>query len=74
MELRLGYRYILQEESDFTRGIHALLIDKTRKPVWSPSTLDKVDMKDVDEYFKPLPGPREFDGRFDPNELIYSKL
>ena len=74
MELRLGCRYIAQEESDFTRGIYALLIDKTRKPVWSPSTLDEVDMKDVDEYFKPLPGSREFDGYLDSNELMYSKL
>ena len=47
-----------QRGSDFFEGIRAALVDKDRKPVWAPATLEEVSDAAVDEYFAPL-GERE---------------
>ena len=47
-----------QRGSDFFEGIRAALVDKDRKPVWAPATLEEVSDSAVDEYFAPL-GERE---------------
>ena len=38
---------------DFVEGIRAQLVDKDRKPKWSPATLDQCDQAAVDVYFAP---------------------
>ncbi|MFJ3250954.1 enoyl-CoA hydratase/isomerase family protein [Streptomyces sp. NPDC086782] len=49
---------------DLVEGIRAQLIDKDRRPRWSPGTLAEVTDADVDRYFAPL-GVREL-GLADP--------
>ena len=39
---------------DLVEGIRAQLIDKDRKPKWSPATLAEVTAADVDAYFTPV--------------------
>ena len=39
---------------DLVEGIRAQLIDKDRKPKWSPATLAEVTAADVDAYFNPV--------------------
>lgn len=42
---------------DFSSGVTALLIEKTGKPVWDPSTLEGVTQDLVDAHFAPSPVP-----------------
>jgi enoyl-CoA hydratase/carnithine racemase len=44
--------------SDFFEGIRAALVDKDRKPVWSPASFEEVSDAAVDEFFAEL-GNRE---------------
>ncbi|OBK25092.1 3-hydroxyisobutyryl-CoA hydrolase [Mycobacterium asiaticum] len=39
---------------DFVEGIRAQLVDKDRKPKWSPASLDEVTVADVTSYFEPV--------------------
>jgi enoyl-CoA hydratase len=39
---------------DLVEGIRAQIIDKDRKPKWSPATLAEVSAADVDAYFAPV--------------------
>jgi enoyl-CoA hydratase len=39
---------------DFPEGIRAAVIDKDRKPQWSPSRLEEVSAAAAEDYFKPL--------------------
>ncbi|HEY9499157.1 MAG TPA: enoyl-CoA hydratase/isomerase family protein [Terrimesophilobacter sp.] len=55
-EYRVSLRFI--EGAEIVEGIRAQVIDKDRKPRWSPATLAEVTTADVDHYFKSL-GPRE---------------
>lgn len=52
MEFRILVRMLRGHE--FTEGIRAVIVDKSNNPVWNPPTLEGVNMKDVDAYFKPL--------------------
>ncbi|WP_339127316.1 enoyl-CoA hydratase/isomerase family protein [Streptomyces sp. f51] len=51
---------------DLVEGVRAQIIDKDRRPRWSPATLDEVTDADVERFFAPL-GERELglsDGGF----------
>ncbi|CAN5781911.1 enoyl-CoA hydratase/isomerase family protein [soil metagenome] len=39
--------------TDFAEGIRAMLIDKDRRPVWSPKTLEEVTSKHVEDHLRP---------------------
>lgn len=49
-ELVLAHRSLVMGE--FAEGVRALLIDKDRKPRWHFPTLDQVDPKWIDQFFK----------------------
>lgn len=40
--------------SDFFEGIRAALVDKDRKPQWSPPTISEVSDAAIDEYLVPI--------------------
>jgi enoyl-CoA hydratase len=52
-DYRLGIRFL--RHPDLAEGIRAQVIDKDRRPRWSPATLDEVGEADVDAFFAPLP-------------------
>jgi enoyl-CoA hydratase/carnithine racemase len=59
MEYRLIQSILLH--NDFYEGVRAVLIDKDRKPIWQPSTLDAVDEAMLERYFvAPPPGDLTF--------------
>jgi Enoyl-CoA hydratase/isomerase len=41
------------EQGDFMEGVRALLVDKDRRPRWTPPHLSDVTQNDVDEFFLP---------------------
>jgi hypothetical protein len=43
-----------QRHPDFPEGVRALLIDKSRDAVWSPTTYEGVTPALVEEFFTPL--------------------
>lgn len=47
MEMRLGQR--MSRWPDFIEGVRAALIDKDRRPRWSPASIEAVDTRSVDE-------------------------
>ena len=53
VEYRLTVR--LFEDGEFPEGVRALLVDKDRKPRWSPPQLDGVTPELVERYLAPLP-------------------
>lgn len=55
-EYRVGLRFL--EGTEIIEGIRAQVIDKDRRPAWSPSALDGVTTEAVERYFAPL-GDRE---------------
>jgi len=60
MEYRLAIRCIEAKYSaDFYEGVRALLIDKDKKPKWSPSTLEEVKDEIIVKYFELLPNDKE---------------
>lgn len=42
------------QNTDFSEGIRALLVDRDNKPQWEPSELRLVTTDEVDSYFQPL--------------------
>lgn len=56
-EYRLTVR--LFEDGEFPEGVRALLIDKDRKPKWSPPALGEVTDDLVARYLEPLPAAEE---------------
>jgi enoyl-CoA hydratase len=57
VEYRLTVR--LFEDGEFHEGVRALLIDKDRKPRWSPPRLGEVGADLVASYLAPLPAGEE---------------
>ena len=59
--LNVEYRLVsrLFEDGEFPEGVRALLVDKDRKPKWSPPDLAGVDEKLVRSYLAPLPAGEE---------------
>jgi enoyl-CoA hydratase len=57
VEFRLCTR--LFEDGEFIEGVRALIIDKDRKPKWSPSDLAGVSSQLVERYLAPLPADQE---------------
>jgi enoyl-CoA hydratase len=53
VEYRLTVR--LFEDGEFPEGVRALIVDKDRKPKWSPPQLDGVTAEMVERYLSPLP-------------------
>jgi enoyl-CoA hydratase len=53
VEYRLTVR--LFEDGEFPEGVRALIVDKDRKPKWSPPQLDGVTTEMVERYLAPLP-------------------
>jgi len=51
-EFRIATRAV--HSADFAEGIRAQLIDKDRRPQWSPATLAAVDPAVIAAYFEPL--------------------
>ncbi len=59
LEYRLSQRIVYG--NDYSEGVSAIVIDKNRRPRWSPASLEKVSEKLVDSFFDPLPnGELEF--------------
>ena len=42
--------------SDFSEGVRALLIDKTKEPKWKPHHIDDLDSEEIEKYFIPKKG------------------
>jgi enoyl-CoA hydratase len=57
VEYRLTVR--LFEDGEFLEGVRALLVDKDRKPKWSPARLEAVTPDLVARYLAPLPQAEE---------------
>ena len=49
----------LFEDGEFIEGVRALLVDKDRKPKWSPARLEDVTPELVAAYLAPLPAGEE---------------
>jgi enoyl-CoA hydratase len=60
LDRELGACLKILHSPDFYEGIRAAVIDKDRKPAWSPSVLADVDEDMVDRFFTP-PEPPLFD-------------
>ena len=59
--LKVEYRLTVRlfEDGEFPEGVRALLIDKDRKPKWSPPRLGEVTPELVARYLAPLPPGEE---------------
>ena len=57
MEFRLAVR--LFEDGEFPEGVRALIVDKDRKPAWSPPRLADVSDALLRRYLAPLPAAEE---------------
>ncbi|MBC6416060.1 MAG: enoyl-CoA hydratase/isomerase family protein [Bdellovibrionales bacterium] len=51
METIIAFRTCLKH--DFSEGIRALLVDKTKKPYWNPSHVHQIEFDQINEYFIP---------------------
>lgn len=57
MEYRIAMHLMQSRtQNDFMEGVRSLLIDKTNKPAWSPSSLSDVKESDILPLFEPLRG------------------
>ena len=52
MEYRIVWRRVAS--GDLLEGVRAVVVDKNRKPRWSPATIEDVTDEMVDSYFQPL--------------------
>ena len=55
--LRVEYRLTVRlfDDGEFLEGVRALIVDKDRRPKWSPSNLADVPRDLVERYLAPLP-------------------
>ncbi|KAN0031181.1 hypothetical protein ACTA71_010262 [Dictyostelium dimigraforme] len=51
-EIRIGSR--ISNKQDFTQGVHKALIDKSHKPIFSPSSIYDINQTYIDSFFLPL--------------------
>jgi len=49
MEFKIAQQ--MMSGKDFFEGVRAMLIDKDKKPIWNPSTLEEVKDEDIKLYF-----------------------
>jgi len=57
LEFRLAVR--LFEDGEFAEGVRALIVDKDRKPAWSPPRLPDVTDALLQRYLAPMPAAEE---------------
>jgi len=59
--LRVEYRLAVRlfEDGEFIEGVRALIVDKDRRPKWSPARLAEVTPELVTRYLAPLPPNEE---------------
>jgi enoyl-CoA hydratase len=57
LERELGACMQILHSPDFYEGIRAAVIDKDRRPAWSPSTLADVDDETIGRFFTPPESP-----------------
>jgi enoyl-CoA hydratase len=59
--LRVEYRLTVRlfEDGEFLEGVRALIIEKDRKPRWSPPNLADVSHQLIERYLAPLPTSEE---------------
>ena len=46
----------LVRHSDFSEGVRALLVEKTKEPKWKPHHVDHLDPEEIEKYFIPEEG------------------
>ena len=49
-EFQLSQRVVYRD--DFDNGVNSVLITKDHKPNWKPSTIDEINIEDLDYYFE----------------------
>lgn len=47
------------EHGNFYEGVRALLVDKDKKPKWSPKTLEELVPHSTDKYFAHFASPED---------------
>lgn len=57
MDYRMSYQFV--KDSDFYEGVRALLIDKDKRPKWSPSRIQDVSEEMISRFFQPLPNDED---------------
>ena len=49
-EFQLSQKIVYR--SDFDNGVNSVLISKDHNPIWEPSTIDEINIEDLDFYFE----------------------
>ena len=49
-EFQLSQKVVYR--SDFDNGVNSVLISKDHNPLWEPSTIDEINIEDLDYYFE----------------------
>lgn len=51
MEFRIGRNILHNHDSDFSKGVKAVLVKKTAKAEWNPSNVEDVNAELVESHF-----------------------